>query len=108
MERMKQLIIHPVRLFEQGDEVVVVLPVVQLLVAVHDVGEGCKVVLIVLQRSHKETCDAHRVHLLHTTAVRTSWHLYAPAARSKLPRSIHVLPMFSSASSCHAQMRDRL
>ena len=56
MERMKQLIINTMRLFDQGHEVVVVLPVVQLLIAVHDVGEGCEVVLISRQRPGEKTC----------------------------------------------------
>jgi hypothetical protein len=56
MERMKQLLINTMRLFDLGHEVVVVLPVVQLLIAVHDVGEGCEVVLISRQRAGEKTC----------------------------------------------------
>lgn len=41
-----------------------VLPVVQLLIAVHDVGQRCEVVLIALQRPGEKLCiDNARQHL---------------------------------------------
>ena len=46
---MKQLVIHLVSLFDQGHKVAVVLPLVQLLIAVYDVGKSREVVLVALQ-----------------------------------------------------------
>ncbi len=64
VEWVKQLIINFMSLFDQGHKMVVVLPVVQLLIAVHDVGQRCKVVLIALQRPGEEPCTDNRTEHL--------------------------------------------
>ena len=46
VKRMKQLVVDLMGLFQQCDEVVVVLPVVQLLITINDVRQGCKVELV--------------------------------------------------------------